>query len=195
MNKTCCPLYTIKCEALNFKPTKSQKKVVKRFANYILNDARPGGGPTEENSTGIEDTNQDCQEGDHLQKQLESVENILKMDVDVLNFSPLQVLKTEKDGTSSKDVNEEKIIVTENICDKEMKDKTNPKIIKPNGMDLSKPKQGKAKLARIERYKQKHGADQVLKHKAKNQEKSIEDLLEPLTVSYTHLTLPTIPLV
>ena len=64
-----------------------------------------------------------------------------------------------------------------------MKDETNPKIIKPNGMDPSKPKQGKAKLARIERYKQKHGADQVLKPKSKNQEKSIEDLLEPLNNS------------
>ena len=43
MNKTCCPLYTIKCEALQFKPSKSQKKTVKRFINYILNDAKPGG--------------------------------------------------------------------------------------------------------------------------------------------------------
>lgn len=183
MNKTCCPLYTIKCEALNFKPTKSQKKVVKRFVNYILNDVRPGGGSSEENGTGKEETNEDCQEGDHLQKQIENVENSLKMDVDVPILSPTQLIKNEKDGTSSKDINEEKIIVTKNICDKEMKDETNPKFIKPKGMDPSKPKQGKAKLARIEKYKQKHGADQVLKPKAKNQEKSIEDLLEPLNNS------------
>ena len=87
MNKTCCPLYTIKCEALNFKPTKSQKKVVKKFVNYIMNDVRPGGGPGKEDDAGMEESNEDCDGGDHLQKQLENVENNLKMDVDVSNFS------------------------------------------------------------------------------------------------------------
>ena len=185
MNKTCCPLYTIKCEALNFKPTKSQKKVVKRFVNYITNDVRPGGGPSEEDGAGKQETNEDCEIGDNLQKQIENVENNLKMDVDVSDLSPIQVPESKmKDGTSSSDIYGGKINEnTENICDKEMKDETMPKISQPNGMDPNKPKQGKAKLARLERYKQKHGADQVLKPKAKNQEKSIEDLLEPMNNS------------
>eukprot|EP00088_Acartia_fossae_P061030 TRINITY_DN7325_c0_g1_i1.p1 TRINITY_DN7325_c0_g1~~TRINITY_DN7325_c0_g1_i1.p1 ORF type:complete len:530 (-),score=93.96 TRINITY_DN7325_c0_g1_i1:942-2495(-) len=34
---SCCPMYTIRCQALNFKPTKSQKKVLRRFKNYIEN--------------------------------------------------------------------------------------------------------------------------------------------------------------
>jgi len=36
MNKTCCPQYTIKCEATQFKMTKSQKKILKKFRNYII---------------------------------------------------------------------------------------------------------------------------------------------------------------
>lgn len=35
MNTTCCPQYTIKCEALNFHPTKSQKKVLKRMHKFL----------------------------------------------------------------------------------------------------------------------------------------------------------------
>jgi len=182
MNKTCCPLYTIKCEALNFKPTKSQKKVVKKFVNYILNDVRPGGGQGKEDGAEMEESNEDCVGRDHLQEQLENVENNIKMDVDVSNFSPTRVPEIKR-KSSTQDLSGEKTIVTESNCDKEMKDETSPNISKPRGMDPNKPKQGKAKHARIERFKQKHGADQVLKPKGKNQEKSIEDLLEPLNNS------------
>ena len=104
------------------------------------------------------------------------------MDVDVSNFSPTRVPEIKR-KSSTQDLSGENTIVTESNCDKEMKDETSPNISKPRGMDPNKPKQGKAKHARIERFKQKHGADQVLKPKGKNQEKSIEDLLEPLNNS------------
>ena len=39
MEETCCPLYTIRCLANKFNPTKSQKKVVKRFNNFLKNGA------------------------------------------------------------------------------------------------------------------------------------------------------------
>lgn len=35
MNITCCPLYTIRCEALNFKLSKSQKKILKKVNKYL----------------------------------------------------------------------------------------------------------------------------------------------------------------
>ncbi|XP_055327930.1 arginyl-tRNA--protein transferase 1-like isoform X2 [Paramacrobiotus metropolitanus] len=35
MKKTCCPQYAIRCEALKFQPTKSQKKVLRRMYNYL----------------------------------------------------------------------------------------------------------------------------------------------------------------
>uniref|UniRef100_A0A8D9ELM3 Arginyl-tRNA--protein transferase 1 n=1 Tax=Cacopsylla melanoneura TaxID=428564 RepID=A0A8D9ELM3_9HEMI len=36
MNETCCPAYTIKCDAVNFKLTRSQKKLLKRFNHFFL---------------------------------------------------------------------------------------------------------------------------------------------------------------
>jgi len=39
MNKTCCPQYPIRCNVKEFTPRKSHKKVMKRFRNYIENDA------------------------------------------------------------------------------------------------------------------------------------------------------------
>ncbi|XP_025200497.1 arginyl-tRNA--protein transferase 1 isoform X2 [Melanaphis sacchari] len=37
MDKTCCPLYTIRCEALNFEISKSQKKIIKRVSSFLKN--------------------------------------------------------------------------------------------------------------------------------------------------------------
>ncbi|XP_067633721.1 arginyl-tRNA--protein transferase 1 isoform X3 [Eurosta solidaginis] len=34
-NETCCPCYTIKCDALEFKLTKSHKKILKRMARFL----------------------------------------------------------------------------------------------------------------------------------------------------------------
>ena len=36
MSQTCCPQYTIKLEANAFKTTKSQRKVIKKFRNFII---------------------------------------------------------------------------------------------------------------------------------------------------------------
>ena len=35
MSKTCCPLYTIRCKAGQYQPTKSQRKVVKKVQNLV----------------------------------------------------------------------------------------------------------------------------------------------------------------
>ena len=39
LRETCFPQYTIRCLANDFKPSKSHKKVLKKFRNFILNDA------------------------------------------------------------------------------------------------------------------------------------------------------------
>lgn len=41
LNVQCCPMYTIKCDAVNFKPSNSHKKVIKNFNRYINFDVRP----------------------------------------------------------------------------------------------------------------------------------------------------------
>ena len=35
-NVTCCPMYTINCHTLDFRLTKSQKKVLRKFNQYLL---------------------------------------------------------------------------------------------------------------------------------------------------------------
>ena len=37
MEITCCPLYTIRCNANKFQPTKSQRKAVKKIQNFVKN--------------------------------------------------------------------------------------------------------------------------------------------------------------
>ena len=41
-NKMCCPLFIVKCDAPNFKLSKSQKKVLKKLHAYLLTGARSG---------------------------------------------------------------------------------------------------------------------------------------------------------
>ncbi|XP_056147287.1 arginyl-tRNA--protein transferase 1 isoform X1 [Lampris incognitus] len=43
MNKTCCPQYTIRCHALNFQPTKSNKKILKKMSKFLSKGELPAG--------------------------------------------------------------------------------------------------------------------------------------------------------
>ncbi|XP_076831774.1 arginyl-tRNA--protein transferase 1 isoform X2 [Brachyhypopomus gauderio] len=45
MNKTCCPQYTIRCHALNFHPSKTHKKILKRMKKFLSNGDIPLGQP------------------------------------------------------------------------------------------------------------------------------------------------------
>ncbi|XP_030627351.1 arginyl-tRNA--protein transferase 1 isoform X2 [Chanos chanos] len=44
MNKTCCPQYTIRCHALNFKPTKTHKRVLKKINKFLSKGEMPEAG-------------------------------------------------------------------------------------------------------------------------------------------------------
>uniref|UniRef100_A0A8D3AIX5 Arginyl-tRNA--protein transferase 1 n=1 Tax=Scophthalmus maximus TaxID=52904 RepID=A0A8D3AIX5_SCOMX len=43
MNKTCCPQYTIRCHALKFQPSKSNKKIMKKLSKFISKGELPTG--------------------------------------------------------------------------------------------------------------------------------------------------------
>ncbi|XP_062851047.1 arginyl-tRNA--protein transferase 1 isoform X2 [Trichomycterus rosablanca] len=43
MNKTCCPQYTIRCHALNFQPTKTHKKILKKIMKFLSEGEKPAG--------------------------------------------------------------------------------------------------------------------------------------------------------
>jgi len=40
MDKTCCPLYTIRCHSSKFQPSQSQRKVIKKIQNFIQNGCK-----------------------------------------------------------------------------------------------------------------------------------------------------------
>ena len=174
MNKTCCPLYTIKCEALKFKPSKSQKKVIKRFVNYILHDVHSG------NKKDATDDDNDGEESLVCSETMNQKNEEMEGKVQLKNVEQLEI--SEKNDEISSPVvtatlSSSTVEPTATDCDNQNLEKKGKH---PIGMDPSKPKQGKAKIRRLEKWKAKHGdADEKL-IKSKNQEKSVEDLLLPL---------------
>ncbi|KAI4890740.1 hypothetical protein NFI96_002634 [Prochilodus magdalenae] len=43
MNKTCCPQYTIRCRALDFQPSKTHKKILKKMNKFLSQGEMPVG--------------------------------------------------------------------------------------------------------------------------------------------------------
>ena len=41
MNRTCCPLYAIRCEALRYKPSRSQRRVARRMKAFLVEGREP----------------------------------------------------------------------------------------------------------------------------------------------------------
>ena len=172
MEKTCCPLYTIKCQALNFKPTKSQKKVVKKFVNYILHDTKPSFQDREDDTEAeMKPVSENMQETEEFEKsvQMKHVDGIF----DSQTQEKDDVNLTTKKEENSLDITEE---TSETFCDS----KPVAEISTPTGRDPSKPKQGKAKQRRLEKWKAKHPEEVPKSKQEKNKEKSIEDLLQSL---------------
>ena len=99
MARTCCPLYTIKCEAGKFKPSKSQKKVMRKFVNFILHGKRSGTGMSgtvgEEMEGDVEEVVGDREEeakGRQVEKELgltslEGLDRLEKIDREVAEQS------------------------------------------------------------------------------------------------------------
>ncbi|XP_051474853.1 arginyl-tRNA--protein transferase 1 isoform X5 [Apus apus] len=202
MNQTCCPQYTIRCQALHFQISKSHKKVLKKMLKFISKgDVSKAPNEEEPMDSHIEDAVV-CDFAHKSESQVSQSE-----------LTPLSVDHTERVENEDKDTEETKEEVNEQkvesgslqICADQ--DKPVPgepshsaKIVhappKPGkGADLSKPPCRKAKDIRKERKLQKllqkqmctlegsqlQAGDQVLlsqNSKSKtNQPKTIEDFV------------------
>jgi len=84
MNKTCCPQYTIKCDATQFQLTKSQKKIMKKFRTYIINggDLPQNDFPSSSSTIDINsgDESEEFSDEEDVQNDEEKTDN--KMDVE-----------------------------------------------------------------------------------------------------------------
>uniref|UniRef100_A0A1Q3F740 Arginyl-tRNA--protein transferase 1 n=1 Tax=Culex tarsalis TaxID=7177 RepID=A0A1Q3F740_CULTA len=167
MNTTCCPSYTIKCDATNFRLNKSHKKIIKRVNKFLRDGLK---GADDERVSNGEGTGE---EGGADLEMGEVARNPRK-ELAVGEFKPVGTVEVARDGLVAKEQQ-----------------------VKPAGSDSnlsakSQPtSQGgppkKAKLLRIERKRERliqkglsaeEIASSMRAAKGKNVEKSLEDFLD-----------------
>ncbi|XP_023248172.1 arginyl-tRNA--protein transferase 1 [Copidosoma floridanum] len=180
MDVTCCPHYTIKCEALNFKISKSQKRTLKRLIKFLKNELQNDEktSPVEKDtvkSMEIADVPQfsETKEMDASKMQVSSISEEL-----VSSLSP-SVNCIELSTSISKQTN--KNAQVSNLSSQSI-DASKPRSSK--FCDSSMNVQKKAKLIRIERARSKlaaqgkspHEIDEIVrKKKLQKAGKTLED--------------------
>jgi arginine-tRNA-protein transferase len=188
MDKTCCPQYTIKCDVTAFTVTKSQKKVLKKFRNYILKGPEPPTTSFSEVNRPYLDSSDDEDEID------EASSNNTTMDVDLAAQEEGQKMESKlllsSDGlaasqkvdklmdTSGTSLAGSPIESSNSSTQVKTEVKTNAK---PSsiGPDPDKPKARKKKELRREKAmakKQTAGISGAMPHKKKNEPKGLEEL-------------------
>ncbi|XP_014250151.1 arginyl-tRNA--protein transferase 1-like isoform X2 [Cimex lectularius] len=171
MKATCCPLYTIKCDATEFKPSKSQKKLLKRVSKYLMDGKRnecPNDSLEDEtpvpNDQGFVMTDISSE---NIQLNLEDIEK-----VEILSVIPGEGSICTNKLDNDKSSNEQKETEPADVNTKRTQS------LNLDGKEAGKPKCKKAKLIRLEKKKQKQSAASNVNVKTKgNQEKSLEDFI------------------
>lgn len=186
MNKTCCPQYTIRSDSLLFQPTKSHKRVIKRFRNYIIKGAEKKEVFTLPPKTfDVYETDGDSSD-DTMDQKAFQVQKQLKM-----NQTGEQNVASGTERVTS-DIECE--AGPSETCQQKIERK---KILKPSdGADPTKPKCRKAKEVRRERALQKLAAKGIdapslppkrQQQQQPSEEKSLQDLLfEPFPENSKH---------
>jgi len=183
MDKTCCPQYTIKCDATTFQLTKSQKKVLKKFRNFVMkgenppmtnmtsaSNVDPNRSDSEpESESESEDEKEVMDVESTAQAKAEQVEKELRLDPKSADLTMLEnkTCNEDIDATDTKvDTTRPNTLVNANV--------------KPGlGADPSKPKARKKKELRKEKALAKlkaSGKTDLNPKKAKNEVKTLEDL-------------------
>ncbi|XP_073934273.1 arginyl-tRNA--protein transferase 1 isoform X12 [Castor canadensis] len=205
MNQTCCPQYTIRCRPLQFQPSKSHKKVLKKMLKFLAKGEISKGNCGDEP---MDSTMEDAVAGDFaLINKLD-----IKCDLKTLSDDLKESLESEekKKEKSSKKEESKELSHSQAIEEKLGSGEPSysikvPTVPKPGkGADLSKPPCRKAKEIRKERKRLKlmqqspAGAFEgfqaqgqppsLFPPKAKsNQPKSLEDLIfESLPENASH---------
>ncbi|XP_062071018.1 arginyl-tRNA--protein transferase 1 isoform X4 [Lepus europaeus] len=156
MHQTCCPQYTIRCRPLQFQPSKSHKKVLKKMLKFLAKGEISRGNCEDEP---MDSTMEDAVAGDFaLINKLD-----IKCDLKTLSDDFKQSLESEekKKGKNVKKEDSNELIQSQGIEEKlgsgepscSVRVHTAPKPGK--GADLSKPPCRKAKEIRKERKRLK----------------------------------------
>lgn len=150
---TCCPMYTIKCDATNFKLTRSHKKILKRMNKYLRDGAKE---KNYNRSFDMSTSNEPVPSKAHS-----------KIQIDNINASSIEPKANAEKMMSSK---------KQNSGDDEIAKKTMCNL----GKKFTNPK--KKKFIRLEKKKAKLDAKGLslndIKRKRVNIVKSLEDYLK-----------------
>ncbi|XP_071579278.1 arginyl-tRNA--protein transferase 1 isoform X3 [Temnothorax nylanderi] len=106
MNQTCCPQYTIKCEVLDFRISKSQKKILKRMTKFLRNELMDdsAGAMDEDQQDNIDISNEEALNyPKHLMKAQKdkSQINVSSVDDEVNGRLSINSVKTETQKNST----------------------------------------------------------------------------------------------
>ncbi|XP_050298320.1 arginyl-tRNA--protein transferase 1 isoform X4 [Anthonomus grandis grandis] len=158
MDKTCCPQYTIRCDALKFSLSKSQKKIIKKFNKFLVDRNINKSSPqeqlnNEESFSELQGYSKQCTidfkksvttteaSSSHANENTPSTSN------HVQNSQPT-TCKENINNTHSSEGSVMSNTPNEKTCDK--------KVIKEGqGADPNRPPCQKAKVLRLERKKEK----------------------------------------
>ncbi|XP_057667012.1 arginyl-tRNA--protein transferase 1 isoform X1 [Diorhabda carinulata] len=180
MEQTCCPLYTIKCDVINFLLSKSQKKVIKRFNKFL----KDGNIKYEDNIQFEEPDNHSDLHQNHPKMNLSDLSASISNSIQQNNLTSIETPSTS--NTDEIDLNEmdNSQQKTEKICDKasnssQLKVNTKTPLKVGVGADPTKPPCKKAKILRIERKKAK--GLQFQKSPPVSNQKSLEQFLEEVS--------------
>nr|XP_034176412.1 arginyl-tRNA--protein transferase 1 isoform X1 [Osmia lignaria] len=201
MDQTCCPMYTIRCEALQFKISKSQKKVLKRMAKFLRNELQKD----DTMDTGEEDHCDNIDIGEipnHSKHFLKAQESASDMNVKFVNDevnARLQptILDKEKKACDSETQQKVSESIPVTSSHKNESDGTSQSL-KSVEMNAARPPCMKAKALRKQRKQNKLLAqgktqeeiDAMFKeNKQENHTKSLEKLFEEMCNGTNRLQL------
>ncbi|KAM6444152.1 arginyl-tRNA--protein transferase 1 isoform 4-T4 [Liasis olivaceus] len=191
MNRTCCPQYTIRCQALHFQPSKSHKKVLKKMLKFLIK------GEHSKADIEVDPMESHTKEADGCSFSLKSPPVRSQSELQPLDTVPTE----EEEMTEETSIKEVDSKNSELYNEKSNTDSSKPLQIarighvtpKPGrGADLSKPPCRKAKVIRKEQKLQKKlqrqtwpvplqaGAQSLTSENCRpktNQPKSVEDFI------------------
>ncbi|XP_063537097.1 arginyl-tRNA--protein transferase 1 isoform X1 [Cydia strobilella] len=190
MDVTCCPMYTIRCRALEFKATKSQKKVLKRFNKYLVGqDTNEKSEPTGDGNRKMSTCSSEADMAEGVEQFLESTNVPQKINIS-------NIVKADEDEAfedAKEQSKEEPKVLIESASNPVSNplDKSKPKEMKKGeGYDPAKAPSKKAKQLRLERKMEKlkeKGIDiNSLSNTNKNKEKEVEDFINELPDDVKH---------
>lgn len=179
MEQTCCPLYTIKCDAVNFLLSKSQKKVIKRFNKFLKDgDVKYEGNTHFDEPESYSDLPQNHPKinlsgisasisNSVTQHNVTSIEEPSTSNTNEINLNGINNLQHKTEKTRDKASNSSQLRVTKTPLKGGV------------GADPNKPPCKKAKILRIERKKAK--GLQFQKSTPASNQKSLEEFLEEVS--------------